>query len=129
MKFKSGIESAVHTAIVFQINFFPEKLSAHPIIHGTVMPESKSTIQMEIDFQKKRKNIFRDNLNKGNFHLLVEVNTPEKKDDFSIAASRLNAVYTALGKSDSVSTGLAVTDKLHGWTTWNVADFANELPG
>ncbi len=92
------------------------------------MSESKSTIQMEIDFQKKKKNIFRDNLNKGNFHLLVEVNTPEKKDDFSIAAARLNAVYTALGKSDTVSTGLAVTDKLQGWTTWNVADFANELP-
>jgi len=83
---------------------------------------------MEIDFQKqKRENVFRERLNKGSFYVLIEAITPEKKEDFAIAANRLKAVESSLGKYDIIGTGLAITDKTAGWNTWNVADFANEL--
>ncbi|HCE44729.1 MAG TPA: hypothetical protein DET40_14400 [Lentisphaeria bacterium] len=92
------------------------------------MPESKTTTQMEIDFQKQKSgNVFRDRLNKGSFYVLIEAATPEKKEDFAIAAQRLKAVEASLGKYDTLGTGLAITDKTHGSNTWNIADFANEL--
>ncbi len=93
------------------------------------MPESKSTIQMEIDFKKEKGgNIFREKLNKGSFYVLIETATPDKKEDFAIAAGRLKTIESSLGKYDAIGTGLAITDKTGSWNTWNVADFANALP-
>ncbi len=92
------------------------------------MSETKSTIQTELDFQKDKGNVFRDRLNKGSFYVLIETATPEKKEDMAIAAERLKSAEKSLGSHDIVGTGLAITDKAQGWNTWNVADFANELP-
>lgn len=81
---------------------------------------------MEIDFAEKQ-NRLKKTMESGSFFILIEVNTPGKKRDFSSAASILKDMESAAEQVDSISAGLAVTDKLESEDSWNVADFANEL--
>jgi methylenetetrahydrofolate reductase (NADPH) len=73
-------------------------------------------------------NPFRENLEAGTFSALIEVNTPERVGDFKLGVGHLRMMASALRQTPELPVGLAITDRLLHPESWNVAEFAAELP-
>ncbi len=87
---------------------------------------TQKNIQLEMTFEKVP-NVFRSNMEGGNFTVLFEIPSPSKNDDFSASASFLSAMEGAIMGVDKTLTGLAITDRTKSADSCEPADFANSL--
>lgn len=87
----------------------------------------KHSLQLEMNFTDSEENRFQENLNRGNFVMLIEVNAPTREFELKVGHERLRELEFEVLKIKDIPTGIAFIDNNNSADTWHVADFAAGL--
>ena len=82
--------------------------------------------QLEMNFEQNG-NRFQQQLNDGNFVLLIENSSPGRDNDPKASADRLAALEETVLEIKEVHTGLAITDRYANFSAWRAAEYAAGL--
>lgn len=85
------------------------------------------SLQLEMNFSDAIGNRFQENLNRGDFVMLTEVNSPGRDLELSHGHERLRELEFEVAKITSFPAGIAFTDNNSSTDSWHVADFAAGL--
>ena len=83
--------------------------------------------QFKFNFSDVINNGFKSSLNRGEFNILFEVNTPEADCNIKTALSRCNPFVNTVEKNNDLNCGIAISNGMKHKNVLNVVDFASEL--